>query len=311
MLSEGSAFIDWHYKQCDDNDNATSLWEVMLLWLMPPDGSASTIAALLDRGFGANFATTDLRGWSSLFHLVLRAEAPGSGEEFKAACILLPVVGNTLAEDCDGLTLFDHVQRKRPARSWISDNEDETYETSSKRHGSYQQDLLYCAIFRSGHYVQDAFPPLPAGPTFTEYYTLQHYRALLYLLSWDMDADPTILDHPLLSQDPLLDEERERAPAIHEWKISDLSVMEERLEHATFAGRVQGCFSDSEWSDASADDEPDDLDSDRSIHSAEEDSEELEDGWRNLPVEGDEVSGDSRNDWSDDTEEEGGVSVRL
>jgi hypothetical protein len=273
---------------------------------------ASTIAALLDRGFGADLATTDMYGWNTFFHFVLRTESPDYGEELNAARILLPVVGNILAKDRDGHTLFDRLKSNRPALPWKHEAavlELSMDSRSFRRYGSYQQDLLYCALLRSGRYSLRDLPPLPAGPRFTRKYTPQHYRALLYLQTWDGEAEPTVLTRSLLSQDPLLHEERERAPAFHEWNLSDLSTMERRLEHATFVRRVQECDLDDEWSDTSAGDESDDLDSNSSAHSAEEDSEEPEDGWPSVPVEGEEGSGDSRSDWSDDLEEEGGVSV--
>jgi hypothetical protein len=307
----------------EDGDGG-SLWESAVCFLMPLKGSASTITALLDRGFGADFVTVDRRGWNTLFHLVLCAEAPDSGEELEAVRVLLPVFGNVLTVDRDGHTLFDRIGHERPA---LPDSELDlsTYSESFRHYGSYQQDLLYCAILRNGPASLHDLPPLPAGPRFNWSYTPQHYRALLYLQTWDEEADPTVLTHPLLNKDRLLDGERERAPAFREWKISDLLMMERRLEHATFAGRVQECSSSDEGTDTSASDESDDLDSNRSVHLAEGDSEESEGGWgtfgrrrpwgirgwRNVPVKEEEVLGGSRNDWSDDSEEEGGVPVRL
>jgi hypothetical protein len=249
------------------------------------------MTALLDRGFGADFATTDMCGWNSLPHLVLRAESPDSGEELKMVRILLPVVGDVLAKDCDGLTVFDRVKRKRPALPlpWREDIMGIPYP-----YGSYQQDLLYCALLRSGLYTLHDLPSLKARPRFTRLYTPQHYRALLYLQTWDEEADPMVLTHPLLNEDPLLDEERERAPAFHEWNLSDLSMMEERLEHAAFLGRVQDYYPEYEvyeWTDASESAESEDLDSDLSVYSAEEDFEEPKDQSSNVPVEKEEVSG--------------------
>jgi hypothetical protein len=211
----------------------------MVLMLSCSQGSrVKAVKAMIDRGFGADFATTDTNGWNALFYFVLAADHPNIGEELELTRMLLPVSDDIFTQDCDGLSLFDRVQLKRPGRSWKKANEfDETYDTSRKRHGSYQQDLLYCAILRSGLDFLRELPSLPAGPKFTRKYTPQHYRAMLYLNSWDGDADPTTFTHSLLGQDSLCDEDRERAPAFHEWNIRDLEVMEERLKFATFKRR--------------------------------------------------------------------------
>jgi hypothetical protein len=249
MLSESSAFIDWHRNLDDDDDgdgdsrSVMSLWQCVMASLGLSDIRGSTVKAMIDRGLGAEFATTNTNGWNALFLFVLAADSPSTGEELNITRILLPVVGDVFTQDCDSLTLFDRVQLKRPARSWMNDERstkeynNEAYDTSPKCHGSYQQDLFYCAILRSGLCYLHDLPPLPAGPCFTRRYTPQHYRAMLYLNSWDEKVDPTTFTHPLLSQDSLRDEDRERDPALHEWNIRDLEVMEERLEFATFKKR--------------------------------------------------------------------------
>lgn len=266
------------------------------------------LSALIDMGFAAAFASVHENGWSTLFGFVLQAKSPEDGRELSIVRFLVSVLEDALTQCCDGLTLFECVQPERPALSlrntgrWYAY---EAYRYSPERHGSYQQDLWYCVLFRSGQYSRHDVPPLPAGPTFTQDYTPQHYRALLYLHSWDMKADPTIFDHPLLSQDPLCDEEREKSPAFREWNISDLSMMEHRMEFATFGGRIREVSSKDESSEGSSEEDTSDLD-----HSAEDDLSQAGGEWSDGVAEREEeVLGRSEEEWSDDSEEEGGVPI--
>jgi hypothetical protein len=282
---------------------------------------ASTIAALLDRGFGADLAATDMYGWNTFFHFVLRTRSPCSGAELQAARILLPVMGNILAEDRDGHTLFDHVKRNRPALP--QEHEAAVLELSMdvrslKRYGSYQQDLLYCALLRSGLYSLRDLPPLPAGPRFTRKYTPQHYRALLYLQTWDKEADPTVLTHPLLSRGPLCDTERRHAPAFLDWDAWELETMEERLKFATFKrrkrthGRSKKRSSESALagcSDGLGGKIFEALDNDLFDLPASRNSEELEKDCLKVALEENRELGSVASVWSNDSEEEGGVSV--
>jgi hypothetical protein len=356
ILSEGSAFIEWHREE----DDYRSLWQDMLGVLAGSDSPISSVSAMLDRGLGAEFAITDKNGWNALFRQVMIAKSPRAGEELGTIRMLVAALDDIFAQDHDGFTLFERAGTERPKRSWIDesgtdsgdsrvngsgddeDDEDDDdddyddyddhdggdgdgdddgsrqnvqtesrwYEDSPGIHGSYQQDLLYCALLRSGLYTQHDIPPLPAGPTFTPEYTPQHYRALLYLDSWDMITDPQILNHPLLSQDPLCDKERELAPAFHDWNIMDLSTMQRRSEFATFVERVWACSSGDEWSNSSAEEESVELDNDRSDGLAEDDSREPRIEWSNNAVEEEEELQRSGSEWSDDSEDEGGVPVR-
>jgi hypothetical protein len=286
--------------------------------------TVSTITALLDRGFGADFATTGVCGWNALFYLVLNAGAPDSGGNLEAVRILLPVVGNVLAEGFDGLNLFDRVKGNTLALQWKHEAEVTKLSMdsiSARRYGSYQQDLLYCALLRSGLYSLHDLPPPPAGPRFTRKYKPQHYRALLYLQSWDEKAGPTVLKHPLLNHDLLLDEERERAPAFHEWKISDLSAMERRLEHATFRKRKQKRKHGKSKKKSSgvalpglSDGSPgkliDVLNSDRSDLPVGERSKEPQEGCSEGSGRESRELGGMLNGSSNDSEEEGGVSLQ-
>lgn len=260
ILVEGRAFIDWHH--CPDDSR--SLWWQVLCWIYGNDSPITTLSTVLDLGLGSEFAVKDQYGWNSLFFFVLHAHPEQPGEILEVTQALLGVVNNVFAQDCDGLTLFEHTKfdtckQKTPFADKYVDFEDMYCRTSRylpdvwydylpEIQGSYQQDLWYCALLRSGRYSSCELPRLPPTPYFTIEYTPQHYRALLYLKSWDMDADPSISELPLISQGPSSAEEREFAPSFPEWNLSDLLMMEKRLEHARYWRRVLGVNPEDDWS---------------------------------------------------------------
>jgi hypothetical protein len=98
-------------------------------------------------------------------------------------------------------------------------------------------------------------PPPPPRPTFGTKYKLEDYRALLYLDTWNFGWErERSLDYTLIHHYPLSQQQREEAPAFHQWNAADLRMMEERvLPFAT--GQI------------------------REIDSADESSSESSDGW--------------------------------
>jgi hypothetical protein len=274
IISEGSTYIDWHREE-----DGESLWQDLLEYLAASRSPVHILSGMIDIGIGTEFATPDKNGWNVLFGHVLNAASPEASEDFEIVQLLLSVVDDIFARDCENLTMFERIEFERSNRSWMKDfkfvRRRDTrkhcwgaYEHSPEYQGSYQQDLLYCGLFRSGRHTQHDLPPLPAGPTFTTEYTPKHYRALLYLQDWDTEApDPGywLFYNPLLMlrRRPLRDKDRIQAPAFHEWNISDLLMMERRMEFATFREeRVRKCFSEEGWSDISSEDETDDSDDD-------------------------------------------------
>lgn len=320
LVVEGAAFIDWRDEEFRVN---------VLRLLLHPTAPKSTLPAMIDRGLGTVLAIANHNGWNALFHYVLNATKPDTGEELAAICILLGYQDDIFAQDCDGLTLFERTDIERPERSWANDGGSENwfmeyvreeddyeelvldacYESSPESHGSYQQDLLYCALLRNGLHTHHEIPPLPVGPTFTDFYRPHHYRALLYLRSWDVIADSTVMANPLLGRDPLCDEEREHAPAFHDWDISDLSMMERRLGYATFTHRRWVISSEVRWSDGSAEEDTEGSEDGQSHSSAEEDPGESESERMGDLADQEELPRRSENEWSDDSGEEGGVLI--
>lgn len=276
LLSEGAAFIDRRKNESIGQD----LWRIVRTYEAPVP--TETLLALLSLEW--DVASTDERGWNCLVYCVLAAKSPRTGKELESLRFLLTSFGQFFAQDNATWSVLNPIEAEMPILSWPADLEVDTYEQPLRLHGSYQQDLWYCALYRSGLYSSYDIRPPRSRPTFTPAYTPQHYRALLYLDSWDMEEELPALDSVLLNQTPLSDDIKERAPAFEQWDSSHFSMMERRLVLAQPAGRVEEHFSDIESSNG------DDL----------VQQEEL-DGQNGID--------DMGNEWSDDPEEEGGVPV--
>jgi hypothetical protein len=300
VLTEGRAFNDWHRV----SEDGKSLWTYVLLSIKGADSPISILSMLLDLGLGSEFAATDQHGWHSLFHYVLTfARRPDSEKEFEVIRALLAVIvidkDDVFAEDCDDLNIFERVV-KRPKRGWVNDNDNDNgvyrgfpgrwYEDSPELQGSYQQDLWYCALLRSGRYSCSDLPRISV-PRFTSEYTPRHYRALLYS-NWSREG--TSLSRYRTSLLLAVDEEREETPGFRDWNLPDLLVMERGLEHAVYelepwrlyrvyAGfhltREMYCYrsedegTESEWSGDSTAEDQEDPKNDQSNRSSEEGSE--------------------------------------
>jgi hypothetical protein len=230
ILCEGSAFIDL----CRVQDGDTSIWmyACQSAFCFP---APKTLQLLIEAG--VDVAEVDENGYNCLFNCVLMARFPYRSAEFGVLRFLLTVFNDIHAHDVDGYSIFDYIMVPAPQT------------------GSYRQDMWYCAIYRSGLRSLIDIPPPPSRPVFGASYKLENYRALLYLDTWDFGRKyQHSLDYPLVHQYPLSQQQREEAPAFHQWNAADLRMMEERvLPFAT--GQI------------------------REIDSADESSSEFWDGW--------------------------------
>lgn len=109
-------------------------------------------------------------------------------------------------------------------------------------------------------------------PVFNSRYTVQHYRALLYLDTWEVRCwHRHLRDLPLLNGDAIGHREQEGALSLGEWVPSHLLMMEERVSSAIYEA-------------------DDDDDEDSEEDDDEEDSEEAEEDQDDS--EGDDEDGD-------------------
>jgi hypothetical protein len=209
ILREGSAFIDL----CRLQDGDTSIWRYacrIASWIPTPKALQVLIEA------GVDVAEVDEDGHNCLFNCVLMAQDPYKSGEFEALRFLLTIFHDVFARDLDGYSIFDSVM----AQNW----------NITPSWGSYQQDLWYCAIYRSGLSSRIDIPPPPSRPIFAKKYKPDDYRALLYLDTWNFGLKhERSLDYPLVHQYPLSQQQREQAPAFCQWNAADLQMMEERV----------------------------------------------------------------------------------
>lgn len=211
VLREGSAFFDVRSFQIQGK----SIWlhacsQARML------NSPKILQILVHAG--ANTAEICRYGWNCLFACILNSLEPSSSAEFEALQYLLTICDDIFARDDTGCSIFDHV------------DQDPRFDMSI---GSYKQDLWYCAIYRSGLAQIFEIPPPTWTPIFTSRYTIQHYRALLYLDTWNTDREVhRVPDYVLVDKDTLSEQDREAAPGLREWNISDLLLMEQRLSRA-------------------------------------------------------------------------------
>jgi hypothetical protein len=209
ILREGSAFIDLYHLQ----DGDMSIWRHACQ--QPFRISTPKVLQLLIEA-GVDVAEVDEAGRNCLFNCVLMADYPYQSTEFGVLRFLLTVFNDIHARDIDGATIFDHVMVQN--RRTIPPN------------GSYRQDLWYCAIYRSGLSSLIDIPPPPSRPVFGGRYKLEEYRALLYLDTWNLRWEHRrSMNYPLVHQYPLSQQQREEAPAFHQWNAADLRMMEERV----------------------------------------------------------------------------------
>lgn len=299
IISEGGAFIQWRHQELGHSVSHQHLFKSTLSYL-------EKFSAMIYMGFGTHPTFKNHRGRNVFESVFDFAPILDEGIDLQIAGILLPYMIDSsarasnsytiFARDYDGYNIFERVVAKRSKRSSILNDSLDTEEDASvcssgledddDSYGSYRQDLLYCVLLRSGLYASYDLPPLPVGPTFTSGYTPQHYRALLYLKSWDMKADPSILEHPLLIQDPLCEEERICAPAFCDWKIFDLSMMESRLDSATFVEELYDSDSEDEGLDRVVTEYSRDSDSEWPENPATDDPEDPRNEWSEESVQG-------------------------
>ena len=171
---------------------------------------------------GVDTDTVDEYDRNCLFDCTLRASDPQHHAEFTALRFLLTVFDDINARDCYDSTIFD----------LLLDADD----YPDPDIGSYRHDLWYCALFRSGIALRLKIPPPTWKTTFAGEYKPKHYRALLYLDTWDFLRYRTQPIHPLWRHFPSSAQERQQAPAFHQWNLSDLLMMEER--------GLYGCYCD-------------------------------------------------------------------
>jgi hypothetical protein len=209
ILREGSAFIDL----CRPQDSDTSIWRFACqnaFWIPTPKALQILIEA------GVDVAEVDEDGHNCLFNCVLMAQDPYKSAESEALGFLLTIFHDVFACDLGGYSLFDSVM----VQTW----------NITPPWGSYQQDLWYCAIYRSGLSSRIDIPPPPSRPIFGEKYRLEDYCALLYLDTWDFGWKRELSkDYPLVHRYPLSQQHRGEAPAFCQWNAEDLRMMEERI----------------------------------------------------------------------------------
>lgn len=168
---------------------------------------------------GVDIAEVDDEERNCLFQCVGSAMSPLRSDEFEALRYLLTVFDDIFARDIEGGTVF-HLASNASIVGPLST-------------GSYKQDLWYCALYRSNVPLGVNIPPPPPGPLFSCWYTKEHYRALLYLESWDFESlTCSEADYPLINKDTLSKRDRETIPTLREWDPANLSMMEERLSRA-------------------------------------------------------------------------------
>ena len=189
---------------------------------------------------GSIVAEVDDHGWNCLFQCVSGSRKPSSSRDFEALQYLLTVFDEIFARDNFGMNIFGEVRHYRHRHEG--------------RKGSYREDLWYCALYRSRLPLTLNIPAPPMPPLFTSEYQSQHYRALLYLDTWDFQdrvwCERTL---PLLNSYTFSQVERQTCPAFGQWNPSDLLMMEERMSRAFHLN--DDSDSDSEDDDGNASEE--------------------------------------------------------
>lgn len=168
---------------------------------------------------GADTTEADDEGWNCLFNCVIKSSRPSTSAEFEALRFLLTVYDNIFERDNQDCDIFEFVA----GYQWCD----------WSHYGSYRNDLWYCALYRSGLSLRYDIPPPPPRPLFDSSYTIEHYRALLYLDIWNFeDRHEFSADSSLTKADKHSQQEKETTPGFREWKTSDLQMMEKRMSEA-------------------------------------------------------------------------------
>lgn len=127
---------------------------------------------------GCDVTATD-GDWNCLFIWALRANHPEHSHDLEILLYLLDIFPDHLAVDDEDLTVFDHLH-------------DDPYRAMKPGRGSYNRDLWYTALRRSGLETTAEEAARPRKAIYTTTYTPQHYRALCHLQVWNSRKwDPT------------------------------------------------------------------------------------------------------------------------
>ncbi|GAB7326433.1 hypothetical protein MBLNU13_g10445t1 [Cladosporium sp. NU13] len=205
ILYEGSAFFDVR----SFDINGQSLW-MFACSNVSMHGSPGLLQLLVESG--VTVAEVEDDGQNCLFKCVSDVSHPRLSKEFEALQYLLTVFEDVFARDKTGMNIFDMVETDKIQPF------DPTMEI-----GSYKQDLWYCALYRAGLSRRLGIPPPITKPVFGSRYTIQHYRALLYLDTWNFSR----LNDTTAS--PRMPCREEVAPGLSQWDPSDLRMMEDRI----------------------------------------------------------------------------------
>lgn len=151
---------------------------------------------------GADVKETDKYGFNCLFVFMFRVEEADNVNEFKTLQCLLEIFHDIYALDAKGNDVFAYVNELRdwPTRSSRSHTD----------HGSYKQDLWYCALARSKLDVRYGVQPCKRLARYTKYYTPKNYSALCHLDDRDRWKDEAVFERQiqaLLHEHPLSEEE--------------------------------------------------------------------------------------------------------
>jgi hypothetical protein len=192
---EGSDFFDPKTFEYEGKD----------LWLFASEKGSSSALQKLHK-LGCKTSGTDLNGRNCLFLSIMNSEKPNTSDDFEKLQFLLGIFDNISAQDAQGCTIFDLV------------NGDTSRLFSP---GSYQRDLLYCALERVGIDISDHLTQYPRiglykSSTYGQY-TPEHYRALNHLQSWDDTNFRSQMDR-LLQEIPLDEEESRGMESVREEK---------------------------------------------------------------------------------------------
>lgn len=190
---------------------------------------------------GCDIEEVDNNGWNCLFHCVLNAHGPNTSKSFEALLYLLSVFPKIDAQDRYKKSISDRVSR--------ADDE----------HGSYQRDLWYHGLERSGICTHGSLHSRLSASRYTLDYTPQHHRAMRYLDTWTFseyfgNTDTTEIDamYPMTEYEAA---ETARLARLREQIESEEQLREDETEESeddTFES------SEDEWNDSGCDDDGDD-----------------------------------------------------
>jgi hypothetical protein len=137
-----------------------------------------------------------------------RAEEADDASEFKTLQCLLKIFHDIYALDAEGNDVFAYVNE---LRDWP-----ERFQRTDLDHGSYKQDLWYCALARNKLDVRYSVQPRKRLARYTQNYTPKNYYALCHLDDWDRSRDDAyferqmqelLLEHPLSEEEERIQQE--------------------------------------------------------------------------------------------------------